>query len=134
MRWYLMWGVVSCKRSGLYSSETRSEKLVQPFIGSFPTMATLYFSATGLVRVLALDPAVSLSVYPCTRAPRNGTMASSAPPLLDLAGTSYDPATRPSVYELLAADELRELVQPAFRYVLAVGEGRPGRRRGARRG
>lgn len=29
-------------------------------------------------------------------------------------------ADRPSIYELLATDELRELVQPAFRYVLAV--------------
>jgi hypothetical protein len=29
-------------------------------------------------------------------------------------------ADRPSIYELLATDELRDLVQPAFRYVLAV--------------
>jgi hypothetical protein len=29
-------------------------------------------------------------------------------------------ADRPSIYELLATDELKDLVQPAFRYVLAV--------------
>lgn len=28
--------------------------------------------------------------------------------------------SRPSIFELLAADELRDLVQPAFRYLLAV--------------
>jgi hypothetical protein len=32
----------------------------------------------------------------------------------------YSAASRPSIYELLAADELRGVVQPAFRYVLAV--------------
>lgn len=31
-------------------------------------------------------------------------------------------ADRPSIYELLATDELRDLVQPAFRYILAVGK------------
>lgn len=29
---------------------------------------------------------------------------------------------RPSVFELLATDELRDLVQPAFRYVLVVSD------------
>jgi 3-deoxy-D-manno-octulosonic-acid transferase len=36
----------------------------------------------------------------------------------------YSAASRPSIYELLAADELRGVVQPAFRYVLAVSLGR----------
>ncbi len=49
-----------------------------------------------------------------------------ADPLLDhvpLAGNlDYGPS-KPSIYELLAADELRDLVQPAFRYILAVSGG-----------
>lgn len=51
-------------------------------------------------------------------------MAGAAPPILEhLHETNVslpDAADRPSIYETLATEELRDLVQPAFRYVLVV--------------
>lgn len=59
-------------------------------------------------------------------------MSASAPsgggsrPLLDLLSPGYNDQVSPdapSIFELMASDELKGLIQPAFRYVLAVSEG-----------